>query len=78
VPVLHATYELALRLLRDSAAGTDTLADDGLSRFKRAKVGPLEVEVNQSESSGTVPDHVLRILRHLLRRAAFMAKLERA
>jgi hypothetical protein len=78
IVVLHATYETALWLLNQNAASTDPLAPDGLDRFTRAKVGPIEVEPNLSSSSSKVPDHVRRLLRHVLRAAGFTATLERA
>lgn len=76
--VLYATYELALAYLNDVAGSTDPLAPTGLEQFDRAKVGPLEVEVNHSHRAGAVPDHVLRLLAPVLRSAGFMATMERA
>lgn len=76
--VLYATYELALAYLNDAAGSTDPLAPTGLEQFDRAKVGPLEVDINHARRAGSVPDHVLRLLAPVLRTAGFMATLERA
>lgn len=74
--VQDATCELAYRILADS--DTDTLADSGLEGFKRAKVGPLDVEVDKSRRASALPDAVARMLRPVLRSAGLMARLERS
>lgn len=79
VPTLvkHATFEIALKILNDNADSTDPLADSGLEQFDRAKVGPLDVEINHTRSSTALPDNVTRILRPVLRGSGMMATLER-
>lgn len=59
-PVKRAQMELALAML-----GTDLLADTGLEGFKRAKVGPLDVETRY-RPAGTLPAHVRREIAHLV------------
>lgn len=80
VPVIvkHATMEAALRLLADSASGSDTNAPTGLEPFKRARIGPLEVEVDKGYRAGLVPDIVRRLLRPVLAGSLLMATLERS
>lgn len=73
----HATFELALTILNANADSEDPFADDGLSRFDRAKIGPLEVEINHSASPLPLPDHVRDLIRHVLASSAMMATLER-
>lgn len=76
--IQHATFELALKLLNDNAASTDTLAPTGLEQFKRAKVGPVEVEVDRAHRTSDLPDHVMLLIGHVLRSAGMVATLERA
>lgn len=74
----QATYELALDILNRNADSEDPLADDGLDRFNRAKVGPMEVEINHSASATPVPDYVLDLIRHVRSaRSGMVAELER-
>lgn len=76
--VKYAVFETALKILNDNAAGTDTFANSGLEGFDRAKVGPLEVDINHTFSATQLPDHVRRMLRPVLRSAGLMATLERS
>lgn len=77
--VKHATFEEALRILNDNASSKDTFAVTGLAQFKRAKVGPLEVEIDETFRPGDLTDTALRILRPvLLRSAGLLAELVRA
>lgn len=76
--VKRATLELALKMLTDSVGGTDSLAGSGLEQFRRAKVGPMEVEIDKGFSASSMPDHVRRILAPLLESAGMFARLERS
>lgn len=76
--VKRATFELALRLLNDNAASTDTLAESGLERFDEAKVGPLDVKIRHAKKSGDLPDPVRQMLLHVLRASSVSVTLERA
>jgi hypothetical protein len=74
----QATYELALDILNRNTDSEDPFADDGLDRFNRAKIGPMEVEVNHSASATPVPDYVLDLIRHVRSaRSGMVAELER-
>jgi hypothetical protein len=75
--VKQATYELALKILNDDAASTDTLGVTGLESIRRAKVGPLEVEVYKGFKAADLPDTVLRLLRPVLASSGLMAELVR-
>lgn len=77
-PVKEATFEAALKILADSADGSDPLADSELAQFDRAKVGPLEVDINHAHKPAKTPDAALRLLRHLMRSHGLMAQLERS
>ena len=76
-PVRQATYELALRILKDNAASTDFMAETGLEGFDRAKVGPVEVEPRHSRSAASIPGYVLDLIRHTLAGSPMMATLKR-
>jgi hypothetical protein len=75
--VKQATYELALKILNDDAASTDALAVTGLESIRRAKVGPLEIEVDKGFRAATLPDTVIRLLRPVLVSSGLMAELMR-
>lgn len=75
--VKQAAYEEALRILNDDADSTDTLGLTGLEQFDAVKVGPIEVEVNQTYQSGELSDTARRLLRPVMRSAGMMASLER-
>ena len=77
-PVKEATYEVALKVLTDGADGSDPLADSDLAQFSRAKVGPLEVDINHAHKPAKTPDAALRVIRHLMRSQGLMARLERS
>jgi hypothetical protein len=77
-PVKEATFEAALKILTDGADGADPLADSELAQFDRAKVGPLEVDINHGHKPAKTPEAALRVLRHLLRGHRLMAQLERS
>lgn len=72
--VQDATCEAAFQML---VAGADTLADTGLEGFKRAKVGPLEVEL-RARRAARLPDYVLTLLRPVLLGVGMMARLVRS
>lgn len=76
--VKYATFEEALRILNDNAASKDTFALTGLEQFKRAKVGPLEVEMVQGFKASMLSDAARRWLRPVLLRAGLMAELVRS
>lgn len=61
-PIKRATYKLAYQLL----ASPTFLQPTGLEGFKRAKVGPIDVEPRGSVGSGELPDDVVREIDHLL------------
>jgi len=65
--VKQATYEYALHLLTSDDDGSDPLADTGLEGFKRAKVGPIEVEIDKRREAASPPRVVLNILDPVLR-----------
>lgn len=72
--VQQAQAEEAYRIL----AGTgDALANTGLEQFKRAKVGPLEVELRPT-SAARMSDYTLRLLRSVVKRSGLMARLVRS
>ena len=52
-----AQYEYALLI-----SGTDILAQSDLGNYKRVKVGPIEVEMNQPVASGIISAEVARLL----------------
>lgn len=74
--VEHATCELALRILNDGT--TDFYADDGLERFNRAKIGPIDVEIRHGHSAAELPEVVLNLLRPVILSSGYSAKLLRA
>lgn len=76
--IKQATFELALVLLNDNASSEDTFAPNELSQFRRAKVGPMEVEVDRAFRAAEIPDHVRRKIAHTLRSAGMIATRERA
>lgn len=76
--IQHAMFEIALDFLNQNASSEDPLSGDGLDRFDRAKIGPMEVEVNHARSSTDVPDHVRRLIAHALQSNGLMAELEKA
>lgn len=76
--VKHATFEEALRILNDNASSKDTFAPTGLESFTRAKVGPLEVEIDKSFRPGELNDATRRLLRPVLKSAGLMAQLVRS
>lgn len=76
--VKYAMYEEALRILNDNAGSTDTFAPTGLEGFKRAKVGPIEVEIDKGFHAGELTDAARRWLRPVLRSAGIMAELVRS
>jgi hypothetical protein len=73
----HATFELALHFLNSAAESEDPFADDGLGRFDRAKIGPLEVEINHSRPGSAIPGYILGLLAHVRRSSGMVAELER-
>lgn len=75
--VKHATFEQALTILNDNAAAKDSFAPTGLEPFTRAKVGPLEVEIDKGYQPGELSDEVRRLLRPVLRSHGLMAELVR-
>lgn len=75
--IIEATYETALWLLNKTAESTDPLQNTGLEAFERAKVGPLDVTPRRSVRSGSLPDHVMRMLAHVRRSAGLVATMER-
>ncbi len=77
-PVLHATYELALRLLNDDDDSVDTFADTGLEEFTMARAGPLDVERNRNFRAGQLPANVRRLLRPVLETSGATVILRRA
>lgn len=74
--IVHATIEMALRLINDDA--TDTLADTGLEEFKSAKIGPMEVERWPSFKAGQLPANVKRLLRPVIVTPGMSVRMERA
>lgn len=78
----QATFEVALWLLNKNADSEDPTQGTGLEGFKRAKVGPLEVEPNEMYRAGDLPDHVRAMIRHVVAGGQFggavMATLERS
>lgn len=77
-PVKDATCELALRLLIDFGDSVDTLADTGLEEFRRAKVGPMEMERDQTFTAGQLPANVARLLSAVVRTSSSSVRMERA
>jgi hypothetical protein len=76
--VKHATFEAALWLLGANADGTDAFGKSGLEQFRRAKVGPLDVEMRHGHTQDQLPPHVMRILRPVLMSSGIMAELRRS
>lgn len=76
--VVHATCELALRLLADNSEGLDTLADTGLEEFTKASAGPAMMERNLAFEAGQLPAGVARMLSHVVRSAGNSVRLTRA
>jgi len=70
--LVEATLELALHYLNKNAESTDPHATDGLERFDRAKVGPLEVEPNHSRVAGEIPTYILAELAHVTMRGPWL------
>jgi len=58
--LLAATCEYALEFL-----GSDVSAQSDLVNYKKVKVGPIEIEMNQPVTSGVFPSEVARLLRDL-------------
>ena len=75
--VQHAMFEVALHYLNKNAESSDPIANDGLERFNRAKVGPMDVEINHAQQAAEVPAYVKRMLAHVLESSGLMATLER-
>ena len=61
-PIKEATYELALAL----TDGSFTLAPDQLAAFENVKVGSLDVTPRASYTAAILPDHVERLIAHVL------------
>jgi len=62
IPIKNATAELALSLLARDRTAEPTLLGQG---FVRAKVGPIEVDLNRNVTPSMVdliPDHILTML----------------
>lgn len=59
--IKRAQMELAYAVL----SGDLALAQTGLERFSRARVGPLEVDIRHQQRAGTLPEAVRRELRGL-------------
>lgn len=76
--IKHTACELALKAMNDDAGSSDPLASTGLEGFDRAKVGPIEVEVNHSRKAGALPDPIKDMIRHVLVSTGFSVTLERA
>lgn len=76
--VKQATFEEAIRILNDNASSTDTFAPTGLEGFKRAKVGPIEVEVDGTFKPGELSDQARRLLRPVLISSGLMGELVRS
>lgn len=76
--VKDATCELALSLLVANAASTDAAANTGLEGFKRVKIGPIEVEKDDSYEAAELPETVTRKLDHVIATSAYSAPIFRA
>ena len=57
--VERAVCELALAILKDPTI----MSDSGMEGFTKVGVGPLAVEPRASRRAGTLPQHVIRMLR---------------
>jgi hypothetical protein len=75
--VKHATFEQALAFLKANAEAYDPLAGDGLDRFDSVKIGPLAVEIGQSQQSTALAVYAHRLIRHVLASSGLVATLER-
>lgn len=75
--IKHAMFEIALAFLNSNADSSDPMANDGLERFDRARVGPMYVDVNHAHRATDLPDHVRRMLSHVLESQGLMGTLER-
>lgn len=61
-PIQEATYELALAL----TDGSFSVAPDQLSQFEQVKVGSLDIKPRGSYTAAVLPDHISRLIAHLL------------
>jgi len=61
VRIKHATYEIALAVLKDTAF----LADSGLEAFNQVTIGTLTATPRHDRRAASLPAHVVRILRGL-------------
>lgn len=73
--VQDATCELALYFLNQGT--TDPMMNTGLEGFKRAKVGPMDVETRDAFETGQLPDNVVSILRPVLLTSGLTARMYR-
>lgn len=60
--IQQATWEMALVYLIADDDGKVPQMDTGLEEFRRAKIGPMEIERDEGFRAGKLPDHVRRIL----------------
>ena len=61
-PIKEAAYELALAL----TDGSFSVAPDQLSQFENVKVGSLDITPRGSYTAAILPDHINRLIGHLL------------
>jgi hypothetical protein len=74
--IKEAQMEVALDLLNKGA--TDPFADTGLEGFESVKVGPLEVVPKHSRKAGDLPEHVRRMLAHVITTARNSGRIVRS